>query len=87
VFQGWVIVLVGVSSRHVFPLAAVPEVVHDVRVLVGMNDRVMGVPWLSPLYPVLTLQMGLRSGRQEVEDRPRVARGVVLRACQAGRLP
>lgn len=39
VFQGWVIVLVGMSGRHVLPLGAVPEVVHHVSVL----DRVMGV--------------------------------------------
>jgi hypothetical protein len=43
VFQGWVIVLVGMSGRHVLPLAAVPEVVHHVSVLVGVNDRVMGM--------------------------------------------
>lgn len=39
VFQGWVIVLAGMSGRHVLPLGAVPEVVHHVSVL----DRVMGV--------------------------------------------
>jgi hypothetical protein len=43
VFYGWVVVLVGMGGRHVFPLGAVPEVVHHVAVLVGVNDGVMGV--------------------------------------------
>ena len=43
VFHDWVIVLVGMSGRHVLPLAAMPEVVHHVSVLVGVNDRVMSV--------------------------------------------
>lgn len=48
-FQGWVIVLVRMRGRHMFPLAAVPEVVHHVRVLVGVNDRVMVVLHVLPL--------------------------------------
>lgn len=51
VLHGWVIVLVGMSGRHVLPLTAVPEVVHDVSVLVGVHDRVMGVRHGSPLLP------------------------------------
>ena len=43
VFQSWVIVLMGMSGRHMLPLAAVPEVVHYVRVLVVVNDGVVGV--------------------------------------------
>ena len=43
VFQGRVIVLVGMGGRHVLPLAAVPEIVHQVGVLMGVNDRIMGV--------------------------------------------
>ena len=43
VFHGRVVVLVRVGSRHVFPLGAVPQVVHQVSVLVGVNDGVMGV--------------------------------------------
>jgi hypothetical protein len=43
VLHGWVIVLVRVSGRHVLPLGPVPEVVHDVIVLVRVNDGVMGV--------------------------------------------
>ena len=35
VFHGRVVVLVRVGSRHVFPLGAVPQVVHQVSVLVG----------------------------------------------------
>jgi hypothetical protein len=49
VFQGWVIVLVGMTGRHVLPLAAVPQVVHHVSVLVGVNDGVMGVLHGLPL--------------------------------------
>jgi hypothetical protein len=49
VFQGWVIVLVGMSGRHVLPLAAVPQVVHHVSVLVGVNDGIMGVLHGLPL--------------------------------------
>jgi hypothetical protein len=43
VFHGRVIVLMRMSGRHVFPLGAVPQVVHDVGVLVSMNDGIMGV--------------------------------------------
>jgi hypothetical protein len=43
VFHGRVIVLVRMSGRHVFPLGAVPEIVHDVSVLVVVNDGVVGV--------------------------------------------
>lgn len=43
VFQSWVIVLMGMSGRHMLPLAAVPEVVHYVSVLVVVNDGVVGV--------------------------------------------
>ena len=35
VFHGRVVVLVQVGGRHVFPLGAVPQVVHQVSVLVG----------------------------------------------------
>jgi hypothetical protein len=52
VLYGWVIVLVRMSGRHVFPLDAVPEVVHDVSVLVGVNDGVMGVLHGFPLGTV-----------------------------------
>ena len=37
------IALVGMGGSHVLPLAAMPEVVHHVGVLVGVNDRIMGV--------------------------------------------
>ena len=43
VFHGRVIVLVRMNGRHVFPLSAVPQVVHDVGVLVSVNDGIMGV--------------------------------------------
>ena len=43
VFHGRVIVLVGMGRRHVLPLAAMPQVVHHVSVVVGVNDGVMGV--------------------------------------------
>jgi hypothetical protein len=43
VFHGRVVVLVGVGGRHVFPLSTVPQVVHQVSVLMGVNDGVMGV--------------------------------------------
>jgi hypothetical protein len=43
VFHGRVVVLVRMSSRHVFPLSAVPQVVHDVSVLVSVNDGIVGV--------------------------------------------
>lgn len=52
VFHDWVVVLVGMSGRQVLPLAAMPKVVHYVSVLVGVNDRVMGV---HPGLPLLTL--------------------------------
>jgi hypothetical protein len=38
-----VIVLVGMGGRHVLPLAAMPQVMHHVSVVVGVNDGVMGV--------------------------------------------
>jgi hypothetical protein len=43
VFHGRMIVLVRMSGRHVFPLSAVPQVVHDVSMLVSVNDGIMGV--------------------------------------------
>jgi hypothetical protein len=43
VFHGRVVVPVRVGGRHVLPLAAVPQVVHQVSVLMGVNDGVMGV--------------------------------------------
>jgi len=43
VFHGWMVMLVGMGGRHVFPVGAVPEVVHHVGVLVGVNDGLMGV--------------------------------------------
>ncbi len=43
VFDGRVIVLVRMSGGHVFPLGAVPEVVHDVSMLVAVNDSVVSV--------------------------------------------
>ena len=49
VLHGWVIVLVRMSGRHVFPLSAVPQVVHDVSVLVSVNDGIMGVLHDFPL--------------------------------------
>ncbi len=49
VFHGRVVVLVRVGGRHVFPLGAVPKVVHEVSVLVGVNDGVMGVRHGLPL--------------------------------------
>lgn len=54
VFHGWVVVLVRVSSRHVFPLGAVPQVVHQVCVLVGVNDGVMGVRHGLMALPLVT---------------------------------
>ena len=53
VFHGRVVVLVRVGGRHVFSLGAVPQVVHQVSVLVGVNDGVMGVRHgLPPCYLV-----------------------------------
>lgn len=51
VLHGWVIVLVRMCGRHVFPMGAVPQVVHDVSVLVGVNDGVMGVLHGLPFVP------------------------------------
>jgi len=51
VLHDWVIVLVRMSGRHVFPLSAVPEIVHDVSVLVCVNDGVMGVLHGLPSVP------------------------------------
>jgi hypothetical protein len=47
-------VLVRMSGRHMLPLAAVPEIVHYVSVLVGVNDRIMGVLHGLPLIPSCT---------------------------------
>lgn len=43
VFHGRVVVLMRVAGRHVFPLSTVPQVMHQVSVLMGVNDGVMGV--------------------------------------------
>ena len=43
VFYGRVVVLVRMGGRHVFPLSTVPQVMHQVSVLVCVNDGVMGV--------------------------------------------
>jgi hypothetical protein len=53
VFHDGMIVLVGMSGRQVLPLAAMPEVVHHVSVLVSVNDRVMGVLHGLPLVALL----------------------------------
>ena len=46
-FHGRMVVLMRVSRRHVFPLGAMPQVMHQVSVLVG--DGVMGVHHGLPL--------------------------------------
>lgn len=49
VFDGWMIVFVGMGRRHVLPLTSVPEIVHHVRMFVGMNNPVMLVLHDLPL--------------------------------------
>jgi hypothetical protein len=63
VFHGRVIVLVRMSGRHVFPLSAVPQVVHDVGVLVSVNDGVMGVLHGLPLVTWLCVWEPARGGQ------------------------
>jgi len=43
VFQGRMTVVVGMGGCHGLPLAAVPQVMHHVSVLVSVTDGVMGV--------------------------------------------
>ena len=67
VFHGRMIVLVRMSGRHVFPLSAVPQVVHDVSVLVSVNDGIMGVwfgpnPMSRPAVPCAGTQRGRWAG-------------------------
>jgi hypothetical protein len=62
VHHGRVIVLVGMGGRHVLPLAAMPQVMHHVSVVVGVNDGVMGVLHSDLLVAVL---------RREPAGRPR----------------
>jgi hypothetical protein len=64
VFDSWMIVLVGMKGRHVLPLAAVPEIVHHVSVLMGMNDRVMGVLHDLPLVTLLWVREPARGARR-----------------------
>lgn len=64
VFDGWMIVLVGMKGRYVLPLAAVPEIVHHVSVLMGMNDRVMGVLHDLPLVTLLCVREPARGARR-----------------------
>jgi hypothetical protein len=49
VFHGRMIVLVRMTGRHVFPFGAVPQVMHDVSMLVSVNDGIMGVLHGLPL--------------------------------------
>ena len=62
VFHGRVVVLVRMSGRHVPPLGAVPEVVHDVGVLVGVNNGIMGVFHDLPLA-ICCVREPVRSAR------------------------
>ena len=66
VFHGRVIVLVGMGGRHVLPLAAMPQVMHHVSMVVGVNDGVMGVLHSDLLVTVL---------RREPAGRPRLGGG------------
>jgi hypothetical protein len=98
VFHGRVVVLVRMGGRHVFPLGAVPEVVHDVGVLVGMNDGVMGVLHGRPFcYPAVRAgacsryhgSLLIKSVRVSEPVAPGTVvtfgrRRVVIRACGAG---
>jgi hypothetical protein len=56
VFHGRMIVLVRMSGRLVFPLSAVPQVVHDVSVLVSVNDGIMGVLHGLPFVTLLCVR-------------------------------
>ena len=56
VFQGRVIVVVGMGGCHVLPLAAVPQVMHHVSVLVSVNDGVMGVLHTDLLVTLLRIR-------------------------------
>jgi hypothetical protein len=62
VFHGRVIVLVGMGGRHVLPLAAMPQVMHHVSVIVGVNDGVMGVLHSDLLVTVVRREPAGRSG-------------------------
>ena len=50
VLHGWVIVLVRMSGRHVLPLGAVPQVVHDVSARGCERWRHGCASWPSPRY-------------------------------------
>jgi hypothetical protein len=49
VFNGWMIVFVGMSRRHVLPLTSMPEIVHHVSMFMSMNDPVVFVLHDLPL--------------------------------------
>jgi hypothetical protein len=90
VLQGWVVVLVGMSGRHMLPLAAVPEVVHHVSVLVGVNDRVMGVLHNRPLVTRCAcgnLLEGARHGRHDNRSASTLAYGWLGRHLLPGLVP
>lgn len=40
-FNGWMIVFVGMGRRHVLPLTSMPEIVDHVGMFMGMNNPVM----------------------------------------------
>jgi len=98
VFHGRVVVLVRMGGRHVFPLGAVPELVHDVGVLMGVNDAVMGVLHGCPSrYPTVRAGACSRHHDSLLTRSVRVSepvapgtmvtfglRRVVVRACGAG---
>jgi len=69
VFHRRMIVLVRMSGRHVFPLSAVPQVVHDVGVLVSVDDGIMGVLHGLPLVTLLCVREPARGAGQAWRQR------------------
>lgn len=85
-FESWVIVLVGMRGRQVLPLAAVPQVMHHVSVLMGMDNGIMGVFHGHPSLPCSAfgylLPPGTVPGTLPAQPRPGVK--PITRQNQAG---